>query len=297
MAIQTDILILGAGPAGVSAALYARRSGMQVTVLSKGVGTSSLDKAHLIENYYGFADPISGAELEKQGIAGAERLGVQFVTTEVMGLRLNDTMNGYIVETNGETYEAPAVVLAAGASRVSLPIPGLKELEGHGVSYCAICDAFFYRGKSVAVLGGGEYALHEAQVLLPHVKELHILTNGEESQADFPVPMQVHTAQVEAIAGEQRVSGVKFADGSELAVDGVFVALGTAGSTALARKAGAMLAGNSIKVDATMATNMPGLFAAGDNTGGLLQVAKAVYEGAQAGLSAVKYVRQQRAAK
>ena len=297
MAIQTDILILGAGPAGVSAALYARRSGMQVTVLSKGPGTSNLDKAHLIENYYGFADPISGAELEKQGIAGAERLGVQFVTTEVMGLRLNDTMNGYIVETNGETYEAPAVVLAAGASRVSLPIPGLKELEGHGVSYCAICDAFFYRGKSVAVLGGGEYALHEAQVLLPHVKELHILTNGEESQADFPVPMQVHTAQVEAIAGEQRVSGVKFADGSELAVDGVFVALGTAGSTALARKAGAMLAGNSIKVDATMATNMPGLFAAGDNTGGLLQVAKAVYEGAQAGLSAVKYVRQQRAAK
>ena len=270
---------------------------MQVTVLSKGPGTSNLDKAHLIENYYGFAEPISGAELEKRGIAGAERLGVQFVTTEVMGLRLNDTMNGYIVETNGETYEAPAVVLAAGASRVSLPIPGLKELEGHGVSYCAICDAFFYRGKSVAVLGGGEYALHEAQVLLPHVKELHILTNGEESQADFPVPMQVHTAQVEAIAGEQRVSGVKFADGSELAVDGVFVALGTAGSTALARKAGAMLAGNSIKVDATMATNMPGLFAAGDNTGGLLQVAKAVYEGAQAGLSAVKYVRQQRAAK
>ncbi len=186
-----------------------------------------------------------------------------------MGLRLNDRMTGYIVETNGETYEAPAVVLAAGVSRVSLPIPGLKELEGHGVSYCAICDAFFYRGKSVAVLGGGEYALHEAQVLLPHVKELHM----------------------------QRVSGVKFADGSELAVDGVFVALGTAGSTALARKAGAMLAGGSIKVDATMATNMPGLFAAGDNTGGLLQVAKAVYEGAQAGLSAVKYVRQQRAAK
>ncbi len=297
MAIQTDILILGAGPAGVSAALYARRSGMQVTVLSKGPGTSNLDKAHLIENYYGFAEPISGAELEKRGIAGAERLGVTFAVAEVMGLRLNDRMTGYIVETNGETYEAPAVVLAAGVSRVSLPIPGLKELEGHGVSYCAICDAFFYRGKSVAVLGGGEYALHEAQVLLPHVKELHILTNGEESQADFPVPMQVHTAQVEAIAGEQRVSGVKFADGSELAVDGVFVALGTAGSTALARKAGAMLAGGSIKVDATMATNMPGLFAAGDNTGGLLQVAKAVYEGAQAGLSAVKYVRQQRAAK
>ena len=297
MAIQTDILILGAGPAGVSAALYARRSGMQVTVLSKGVGTSSLDKAHLIENYYGFADPISGAELEKQGIAGAERLGVQFVTTEVMGLRLNDTMNGYIVETNGETYEAPAVVLAAGASRVSLPIPGLKELEGHGVSYCAICDAFFYRGKSVAVLGGGEYALHEAQVLLPHVQALHILTNGEAPKADFPVPMQVHTAKVGAIAGGQRVSGVKLADDTELAVDGVFVALGTAGSTALARKAGAMLAGGSIKVDAKMATNMPGLFAAGDNTGGLLQVAKAVYEGAQAGLSAVKYVRQQRAAK
>ncbi len=295
MTQTTDVLIIGAGPAGVSAALYARRGGLQVTVLSQGAGTGSLARAELIENYYGLEAPVSGAELERRGRAGAERLGVQFVTAEVMGLTLNDTMNGFRVEAGGTVYEAPAVILAAGAARRTLPIEGLARLEGHGVSYCAICDAFFYRGKNVAVLGAGEYALHEAQALVPHAAHLTILTNAEAPAAVFPEGMVVNTQPVEAILGQTRVEGVRLADGTTLPVDGVFVALGTAGSTALARKAGALLDGNNVKVDAQMSTNVPGLFAAGDNTGGLLQVSKAVYEGAQAGLSAVKYVRQQRA--
>jgi len=294
MTQTTDVLIIGAGPAGVSAALYARRSGLAVTVLSKGPGTSNLARAELIENYYGLAAPIRGAELEQRGIAGAERLGVQFVTAEVMGLTFKDTMDGFRVEVGGALYEAPTVILAAGAARVTLPIEGLARLEGHGVSYCAICDAFFYRGKNVAVLGAGAYALHEAEVLRPHAANLTLLTNGQALEAALPETMQVNTQKVEALLGQERVEGVRLADGTTLPVDGVFVALGTAGSTALARKIGALLDGNVIKVDADMATNVPGLFAAGDNTGGLLQVSKAVYEGAQAGLSAVKYVRQQK---
>ena len=286
---KQDIIIIGAGPAGISAALYARRAGLAVTVVTKGPG--ALAKAEGIENYYGFAEPVTGTELERRGIEGAKRLGVQIQKGEVMQLGFNDAFNGYKVEGADFTLEAPSVILAAGASRTTLNVPGRKELEGRGVSYCAVCDAFFYRQKRVAVIGAGAYALHEADVLAPHASEVHILTNGESPQAAFPETMTVHTEKIAAIEGGSRVTGVRFADGTTLPIDGVFLAIGTAGSTALARKMGILLDGANVKVDDDMATNVPGVYAAGDCTGGLLQVAKAVYEGAKAGLSAVKYVR------
>ena len=241
---MSNIVIIGSGPAGVSAALYAARAGVDTTILTKGPG--ALDRAELIQNYYGFAEPITGAE---------------------------------------------AVILATGASRAAPRIPGLTGLEGHGVSYCATCDAFFYRGKDVAVLGSGEYALHEAQALLPVAKSVTLLANGQPLTAEFPAEVAVRPEKVEAILGEQRVSGVQLAGGETVALDGVFVALGVAGSTALARKLGAEVDGNRIVTDEHMMTTLPGLYAAGDCTGGLLQVAKAVYEGALAGSEAAKALR------
>ena len=150
-----SIIIIGSGPAGISAALYAVRAGVDTTVLTKGPG--ALDRAEKIENYYGFAEPVSGAELERRSIENAKRLGVRFVTAEAVGLTYTDKLT---VETVDKNYPADAVILATGASRAVPRIPGLAGLEGHGVSYCAACDAFFYRGKDVAVLGSGEYALH-----------------------------------------------------------------------------------------------------------------------------------------
>lgn len=281
-----NIVIIGSGPAGVSAALYAARAGVETTVLTKGSG--ALDRAELIQNYYGFAEPISGAELERRGIEGAKALGVQFVTTEAVGLTYTDKLT---VETLAGDFPADAVILATGASRAAPHIPGLAGLEGHGVSYCATCDAFFYRGKDVAVLGSGEYALHEVQALLPVVKSVTLLTNGSPLTASFPPEVTVCPEKVNAILGEERVSGVELSDGKTVALSGVFVALGVAGSTALARKLGAEVDGNRILVDEHMQTTLPGLYAAGDCTGGLLQVAKAVYEGALAGTEAAKALR------
>ena len=169
--------------------------------------------------------------------------------------------------------------------------PDTCPVLGHGVSYCATCDAFFYRGKDVAVLGSGEYALHEAQALLPVAKSVTLLANGQPLTAEFPAEVAVRPEKVEAILGEQRVSGVQLAGGETVALDGVFVALGVAGSTALARKLGAEVDGNRIVTDEHMMTTLPGLYAAGDCTGGLLQVAKAVYEGALAGSEAAKALR------
>ena len=296
-----NIVIIGSGPAGVSAALYAARAGVKTTILTKGPG--ALDRAELIQNYYGFAEPISGAELERRGIEGAKALGVQFVTTEAVGLTYMDKLT---VETLAGDFPADAVILATGASRAAPHIPGLAGLEGHGVSYCATCDAFFYRGKDVAVLGSGEYALHEVQALLPVgksaallvaealmpvLRSVTLLTNGSPLTASFPPEVTVCPEKVNAILGEERVSGVELSGGKTVALSGVFVALGVAGSTALARKLGAEVDGNRILVDEHMQTTLPGLYAAGDCTGGLLQVAKAVYEGALAGTEAAKALR------
>ena len=283
---MSNVVIIGSGPAGVSAALYTARAGIETTVLTKGPG--ALDRAEQIQNYYGFAEPVSGAELERRGIEGAKAVGVQFVTTEVVGLTYTDRLT---VETLHGDYPADAVILATGASRTVPQIPRLPGLEGHGVSYCAACDAFFYRGRDVAVLGSGEYALHEVQALLPVAGSVTLLTNGMPLTAQFPPEVKICPQKVHAILGETRVSGVQLADGTELPAAGVFIALGVAGSTALARKLGAAVDGNRIVTDERMMTTIPGLYAAGDCTGGLLQVAKAVYEGALAGTEAAKALR------
>ena len=286
-----NVVIIGSGPAGVSAALYVRRGGAEVTVLSKGLSLSGLAKAEKIENYYGLSEPVSGAELYVRGIEGAKNIGVEFVEDELLSLLFNDTFTGFKVTGKEHVLNADSVILATGAYRQSLNIPGLKEFEGRGISYCATCDAFFYRGKTVAVVGAGVYALHEAQALLPHAAQVIMLTDGAELATEIPSEIRVCTAKIAVIDGDKRVEKVVFADGTALKLDGVFMALGTAGSTAIAKKIGAQLEGNNIKVDAHGATNVPGLFAAGDCTGGLLQIAKAVYQGAEAGLAAVKYLR------
>ena len=226
--------------------------------------------------------------MERQGIEGAKAVGVKFVTTEAVGLTYIDKLT---VETLNGDYPADAVILATGASRATPRIPGLAGLEGHGVSYCATCDAFFYRGKTAAVLGTGEYALHEVQALLPLAGKVILCTNGEPLTAEFPAGVTVCTEKLEAIEGEETVTALRLAGGGLLPADGLFVALGVAGSAALARKLGAPVENGRIVVDEKMQTRIPGLFAAGDCTGGMLQVCKAVYEGALAATEAIKQIR------
>lgn len=281
-----QVVIIGSGPAGISAALYTARAGIQTTVITKGSG--ALQKAEKIENYYGFSTPISGTELEKSGIEGAKNVGVQFVEAEVVGLGFGETLS---VETTKDSFPADRVILATGVSRAAPRIPGLTQLEGQGISYCAVCDAFFYRNLHVAILGSGDYALHEAAALLPLAASVTLLTNGAQPTVKVPDSIRVITNKIKEISGTDRVEGVQFEDGSSLSVSGIFVAYGVAGSVDLARKLGAQTEGTRIIVNENMETTVPGLYAAGDCTGGLLQVAKAVYEGAKAGTEAVQSMR------
>ena len=283
-------IIIGSGPAGISAALYLQRSGkVQTVVISKGIG--ALAKAEKIENFYGFSEPISGRELHENGIEGAKRLGVQFIEEEVVSLSYNAEMHP-IVSTTQQDHSADAVLIATGTSRKTVPIKGLKEHEGRGVSYCAVCDAFFFRKKPVCVIGNGEYAVHEAEVLASTSGSVTILTNGLKMASEVPESIAVIDKKIVSVNGEVTVESVQFEDGDTLEVKGVFVALGVAGSGELARKVGAETENGRIKVNEKMQTNLPGLYAAGDCTGGMLQVYKAVYDGATAGLAMLEYLKQ-----
>ena len=187
------------------------------------------------------------------------------------------------------------MVLATGASRSAPKIPGIREFDGMGVSYCAVCDGFFCRGRDVAVLGAGAYALHEAQVLLPLAASVTLLPQGQEPELPLPEGLRVDSRPIGALEGTDGIlSRVRFEDGETFPVDRVFVALGTAGSGDLARKLGIVLRDRHVAVQPDLSTNIPGLFAAGDCIGGLLQVAKAAADGARAGLSCLKYLRDNR---
>jgi thioredoxin reductase (NADPH) len=218
----------------------------------------------------------------------AKNLGVEFQEDEIFHISWN---GGLALEGRAASYEAKAVLLATGSERKTAKVPGIRELEGRGVSYCAICDAFFYRGKDVALLGNEEYAIHEMGQLLPVVKSVTLLTNGEELKAEVPANVRVIETPLASVDGSDTVEGVTFTDGASLETAGVFVALGSAGAAALARKAGAMTEGRNIRVNDKMETNVPGLYAAGDCTGGLLQISKAVGEGAVAAMSMISFVR------
>ncbi len=283
------VLITGAGPAGISASLYIIRSGIaEVIVCSHG--ESALMKAESIENYFGFAEPVSGQELLMNSRKGAERLGVIFRDEELIELQMTADMRfEALTDSGSDIYDA--VMLATGTKRERPSFSGVKEFEGRGVSYCAVCDAFFYRGKPVVVIGSGEYAVHEAAVLKNTSSTVTILTDGAEMKLPLPDGVLCDTRKIAEIAGTDRVERVVFSDGKALETAGAFIAVGIAGSGDIARKLGAATENGKIVVDNNMASTIPGLFAGGDCIGGLLQVSKAVADGAVAGMSIVKHLK------
>ena len=283
-----DIIIVGAGPAGISAGLYARRANKNVLIIYSG--ESNLEKAEKIDNYYGFVNGISGKDLYENGIRQAEKLGVEVKKEEVLNIEM--TLDGFAVKTIDNVYESSVCIIATGNKKLRPNIKGIIELEGKGVSYCAICDGFFYRNKNVVVIGNGKYAVSEAKDLENIVQNVKILTDGKEMEAD--TTFDVDTRKISQIIGEDRVEAIKFEDGDTIDVNGVFIALGEAGGSDFAKKLGVILDKDSIKVDENMATNVKGLYSCGNSTGGLLQVSKAVYEGAVAGLSVVKYLNERK---
>lgn len=286
-----DVIIVGSGPAGISASLYTKRANLETLIITKKGGT--LEKVGKIENYYGLEENTTGRKLQQIGEEQAKKIGVEIKEEEVLQIEYD---TNFIVKTLNHVYESKTVILATGTSRKKGNIKGIKELEGKGVSYCAICDAFFFRGKDVGVLGSKEYALHEAQTLLPVVNSVTMFTNGEELVEKRVEGIQIEEKKIREIRGIERIEEIEFEDDTNRKIDGMFIAMGTASSSDLARKLGVKLDEKNIHilVNEKMETNLPGLYACGDCIGGTLQIAKAVYEGMIAGMSAIDWVKKQK---
>lgn len=282
-----DVIIIGAGPAGISASLYTRRSNLKTLVLYSD--KSSLEKTDKIENYYGFEDGIDGKELYFSGIKQTEKIGTDVKKEEVVNIVNEDKK--FSITTSKNKYVSKVVILATGNKKNKPQIDGIDRLEGKGISYCAICDGFFYKNKSVAVLGNSKYALSEVNDLINVVKDITVLTNGKDKLEIRDDRIKLETKKIKEIEGKEKVEKIKFEDGSKMNIDGIFIAEGVAGSAEFAKKMGAFIKQNKIIVNENMETNIKGLYACGDCTGGILQISKAVYEGTVAGLQAIKYLK------
>ena len=281
-----DVIIVGAGPAGISASLYTIRRNLKTLIIYKE--KSALEKSTKIENYYGFENGINGEELYKIGIRQAQNIGAEVIKDEVTNIKidyLNEKEYKIKVETLNNEFKAKSVILATGNKKNKPNIKNMDKYEGKGISYCAICDGFFYRNKNVAVIGNGDYAIAEAKDLQNIAKSITILTNGRQAPEYRAENININTKEIDQIEGENKVEEIDFVDNTKMKIDGIFIAQGVAGSTEFAKKIGAKINNDKIVVDENMETSIKGLFACGDCTGGLYQVSKAVYDGTKAGLA------------
>lgn len=282
--MEYDVIIIGAGPAGVSAGLYTKRANKKTLIIYNN--ESSLEKATKIENYYGFENGISGEKLYKKGIEQAKNLGINVKKEEV--IKIDKIKDIFEVKTVNENYTAKNIVLATGNKKNKPDIKNIEKFDGKGVSYCAICDGFFYRGKDVVVIGNGNYAIAETNDLINIVNHVTILTNGKKIPEFRAENVDIENRKAVAIEGNNNVEAVELADGTKIKTDGIFVAQGVAGSTDFARKIGALVKNEKIVVNEKMQTTVEGLYACGDCIGGTLQVAKAVNDGMIAGIDIIK---------
>lgn len=299
-----DILIIGAGPAGLTAGLYSARNGLKVGIISKDIGgtTNSILR---IENWPGFSG--SGPELMKKFYEQVKEYEIDFILEEVSLVEKQKSGKEFIVKTNKQELKCRALIIATGTERKKLKIPGEVELLGKGVSYCATCDSFFFKNKDVAVIGGSDCAATSAIILSDISKKLYLIYRGEklsceninEEKLKQKENVEIHYNSIPIeIIGEDKVESISlFSKGKKetLKVDGIFIEIGSAPLAEFTNKLDLKMdAEKFIKVDENMSTNIPGIYAAGDVTDTKLkQVVVAASQGAIAAKSAYDWLGKQ----
>ena len=294
-----DVVIVGAGPAGLQAALHAVRKKASVVVFGKA-GASSINGAH-VENYLCVPGVTDGAEMLAVGRDQAEKFGAEIREEDV--LKISQEGEAFRVTTESGELGARSLILATGTARKKLKVPGEKEFAGRGVSYCVDCDANFFRNAVVCVVGNGSAAVDGALTLTGYASTVHLiareLTIGPEMRAKLDAS-SVELREgvwVKEIVGENAVTGVMLDDGSTIDTEGVFIELGAKGAIELAINLGVALDTETmthIETDKKQHTNIPGIFAAGDIAGQPYQMAKAVGEGCVAGWEAANYANRRK---
>ena len=298
-----DIIVIGGGPAGYTAAMYGARAGLDVLLIEKMSAGGQMNQTNLIENYPGFEEGIDGFSLGQKMQAGAERAGVKTVYASVRELHLEGHVK--TAETETDRFLGRTVILATGAGHKHLGIADEEALVGRGVAYCAVCDGMFYRGKTVAVVGGGNSAAADALYLARIAKKVYIIHRRDSLRASKSYRKQLEEAEnveilwnrtVERLLHGQKLTGVMLRDNqtggeSWLELDGLFISVGRSPETALV--AGKLELDNAgyIMADESTQTSVPGVFAAGDvRTKKVRQIVTAVADGAAAVYQAEEYL-------
>lgn len=299
-----DLIIIGSGPAGLSAAVYGKRAGLNLLVLEKNpMSGGQVLNTYEVDNYLGMPG-INGFDMGVQFRQHADKLGVEFREAEVSAI---EERNGVkVVRTEAEEFKAKTVILATGAVHAHLGVPGEEELSGMGVSYCATCDGAFFRGRTVAVVGGGDVALEDAIYLARTCEKVYLIHRRDELRGAFVLQEELgalpnveilYSHVVEEIQGEDAVEKIQLRNlktdqVSELPVAGLFVAVGIRPGTELVRELTACDEGGYVLAGEDCATQMPGLYAAGDvRKKPIRQIVTAVSDGANAAIAASRYCR------
>lgn len=299
-----DVIIIGGGPAGLTAGLYTARAGLKSLLIERGAYGGQIVNAPLVENYPGFPDGVPGIELGALMQKQAAKYGLEMLTGDVSALKAGKT---HKIKVGDKKLEAGAVIIATGSEYRKLGVPGEETLVGHGVSYCATCDGFFFRQKEVAVVGGGDAAITDAIELVQHASKVYVIHRRDQLRAgkvlekrakDQPKIEFVWDSVVEEVVGGEVVKALKLRNVktdkiSTLVVDGVFVAVGLEPNSQQFANIMKLTKNGNIVTDGAMATSAAGIFAAGDvRRASARQVATAVGDGAAAALAAFSYLRE-----
>jgi len=302
---EYEVVIIGGGPAGLSAGIYTARARLSSLLVEKGIVGGLVTNAEVIENYPGFLEGISGLELTESMHEQAKKFGLETLTAEVTGIELEGEQK--IVKTSEGDLAAEAVIVAGGSDRVQLNVPGEKEFTGKGVSYCAICDAAFFADQTVALVGGGNSAVYEALQLTKFASKVIVIHRRNELRATRIIQEKAFAEPkieflwnniVERIEGEDvvkrlRLRNVVSGEESTLDVSGVFVSIGFKPNTDYLKDILPLDAAGYIVVNEKMEAGIPGIFAAGDiRSGSIRQVIAAAGDGATAAIYAERFITQ-----
>jgi len=298
-----DLIVVGGGPGGYTAALYGARAGLRVLVLERLAPGGQMALTHQVDNYPGVPQGVNGYTLAQDMYRQAVNFGAESVFAEVLELELSESPK--VVRTDNGIYYGRTVVISTGADARKLELPREEELTGKGVAYCAACDGMFYKGKTVAVVGGGNTALTDALLLSRVAQKVYLIHRREEFRADEVTQRAVRqaenvhlipNAQVSQLLGQERLAGIRIRDVStgfekELACDGLFVSIGRKPASALAAQQLALDEGGYIVAGEDTVTSIPGVFAVGDvRTKQVRQIVTALADGAIAVHEAEKYL-------
>ncbi|MFA7157281.1 MAG: NAD(P)/FAD-dependent oxidoreductase [Bacilli bacterium] len=283
-----DCIIIGKGPAGLSAGIYTSMANVKTLIIGKD---SLLQKSEKIQNYFGFEEIIDGQQLLQRGIKQAIATGCEVLNDMVIAIDILD--NGFnIVTAENGSFNTKSILLATGNNRNTVHITNLEKFEGKGISYCTTCDGFFFKNKKVGVIGSTDYTIHEANELLSFTENITILTNGNELKSSGESNNTIKSNKIVSFEGENKLEHIVYDNGEKEQFDGIFIAQDYPTASDFIKKLGLNSKNRLLTINDQFMTNIRGIFAAGDIVNDFKQISTAVGSGANSAKNIIKYCKE-----